>query len=192
MLLAINQHAVEVNSWEDKSALLSFLKKHKTPTIILGAEADQELEFFSAIVHVDYAARSPVRKGQSSNTSWGIAIISEGQGVKPQLVGLPGDLLVFGLNHQIVALSIVGGTEVFRYSFDSLFHAFIYSPKERILIVRNEIGVVALTESGNEMWRFDRDVITDCTISHETSWIELTFMDSAPVTLDLVTGHTIG
>ena len=191
MLLAINQHAVEVESWEDKSAMLSFLRKYDMPTMILGEDADQELEFFSAIVHVNYAARSQDSNGESSNTSWGIAVISEGQGVKPQLVGLPEDVLVFGLNHQIVGLSIVRRNEVFRYSFDSLFHAFLYSPKQQILIVRNEIGVVALTESGNELWRFDRDVITDCKISHDSSRIEMTFIDSTPVVLDLVTGQCL-
>lgn len=30
-----------------------------------------------------------------------------------------------------------------------------------MLLVRNEIGVVALAEDGQELWRYEKDLVTD-------------------------------
>jgi hypothetical protein len=54
------------------------------------------------------------------------------------------------------------------------------------LLVFNEIGVVALAASGVELWRYEKDIITDCLINEGKLYMN--FMDSPQVMLRLSSG----
>jgi hypothetical protein len=189
MLLAVDAHALETRSWGDKSALLKFVDSCDGGALILGEDAAQEVEFYSAIVHFNYAAQVQHPSPQATIRSWGIALISEGHGLKPQLLVMPNRTLVFGLNHDVFGISTEGRCQLFRHSFDSLFHAFLYLAKDRILLVRNEIGVVALAQNGDELWRFEKDVVTSFSV--RDSEIVLGFMDTESVVLEISTGQPL-
>lgn len=189
MLVVIEEHALEFQTWGDKSSMLQFVSRCDGGGLILGDDAEQELEFYSVMVYVDYGCKTPNSRDTALN-SWCIGLISEGHGLKPQLLAMPNRTLVFGLNHQVIGISPESRDILFRHRFDTLFHALFYSRRYPMLVVRNEIGVVALAEDGHELWRFEKDLVTDCILSD--SHIELHFLDTAPVVLDLSTGHAVG
>lgn len=189
MLVAIEEHALEFHTWSDKSAMLQFVNRVDGKGLILGEDAEQELEFYSVMVYFDYACKIPNLRNTALK-SWCIGLISEGHGLKPQLLSLPNRTLVCGLNHQVIGISPESREIVFRHRFDTLFHAVFYLSRYPMLIVRNEIGVVALAEDGHELWRFEKDLVTDCILNEPH--IELHFLDTAPVVLDLSTGQAIG
>lgn len=186
MLIAIQENALEIQKWNDKSALSKFVSCLDGGGLILGDDAAQEDEFYSAVVHYNYAGQIKDKPSEDSVGSWGIGIISEGHGLKPQLVVLKNGILVIGLNHQVIGISVDKRSQLFKQSFDSLFHAFLYLSSIGMLLVINEIGVIALDENGNKLWGFERDVITACSV--RDSQINLGFMDSESVSLDLLTG----
>jgi len=188
MLIAIEGHALELQTWGDKSAMLQFVHGSDGGGLILGDDSEQELEFYSASVHFNYAAQTETSQ-ETPITSWVIGLISEGHGVKPQLIALPDRTLVFGLNHEVIGIGLESRKIVFRHRFDTLFHALFYLSRYSTLIVRNEIGIVALDEIGQELWRYEKDVVTNCII--DESHLELHFMDTPPVVLDLKTGRVI-
>jgi hypothetical protein len=187
MLFATQEHALETRQWEDKSALLKFVNCLDDRALILGDDAAQEDKFYSVVVHYNYAGQIKDEPSEDSVRSWGIGVISEGHGLKPELVVLKNGILVIGLNHEVVGVSVDNRSQLFKHSFDSLFHAFLYLFSDGILLVLNEIGVVALDENGNELWSFTKDVITAASVRH--SQIDLHFMDSESVHLDLRTGR---
>lgn len=188
MLVAIEEHALELQSWNDKSSMLQVVNCCDGGAVILGEDSEQELEFYSVIVHFNYAAQIHSSRYHGIS-SWGIGLISEGHGLKPQLIALPNRTLVFGLNHEVLGLSPDSRSIIFRHGFDTLFHALLYLSTQRILVVRNEIGIIVLDEYGKELWRFEKDIVTNCSIEE---WrIELHFLDTAPIVLDLLTGRVV-
>jgi hypothetical protein len=161
MLVAIEEYAVEFQTWGDKSAMLQFVNGCDGGGLILGDDAEQELEFYSVMVYFDYGCKTPNLR-DTALRSWCIGLISEGHGLKPQLLALPDQTLVFGLNHQVIGISSKSREILFSHRFDTLFQALFYLCRHQMLVVRNEIGVVALAEDGHELWRFEKDLVTDC------------------------------
>ena len=97
--------------------------------------------------------------------------------------------MIFGFNSEVVGISIEEKRQRFRIGLDGLFRAFIQLKEEKIILVSQEIGVVAMAEDGEELWRYSKDVVIDFRI--EQSTVILTFMDSPSVSLDLSNGQVI-
>jgi hypothetical protein len=166
--------------------MLNHITKCDSSTIVLGEDAEQELEFYSAIVHLNYTVRVDEQSQESSPDYLGIAICSEGHGLKPHLVLLPRQTLAVGFNREVVGISVSNKQILFRLRFDTLFRSFLYLDEMDTLLVFNEIGVVALAASGVELWRYEKDIITDCLINEGKLYMN--FMDSPQVMLRLSSG----
>jgi hypothetical protein len=186
MLVSFAEHIVEFHLWASKDDLLNHVKKCDGGMLILGTDAAQEAAFYSAVVHFNYAARCQSKLLKTLPRSWGIALISEGHGLKPHTLILDNKTLVFGLNQKVVGIIADARQILFHLSFDSLFRAFIHLEEFKILLVLNEIGVIAITEAGSELWRYEKDIMTDCLIEERVLLIE--FMDSPSVRLNLLDG----
>lgn len=65
------------------------------------------------------------------------------------------------MNNKVIGISPENRDILFRHRFDTLFHALLYLGRYPMLVVRNEIGVVALAEDGQELWRYEKDLVTD-------------------------------
>jgi hypothetical protein len=183
MFVSFAEHVLEFHNWESKNDLLNSISSCDGGTLILGEDASQEVAFYSTVVHYSYT----LRRGDVPHVKrWGIGLISEGHGVRPHLITLPDEVIVFGFNQEAVGLNVSQRRYVFRFTFDSVFRSFVYLPDDRLLLIFNEIGVVAVTKDGKEKWRYEKDVITDCLMEHGK--LVLRFMDSPTVTIELSSG----
>ncbi len=178
MCLSFGTHAVELKSWETKSEMLQFLAKCDSGSLLLGEDAEQEMQFLSALVSLEW----------SGMHHFGIGICSEGHGLSPHLLLLPNsDILLFGFNNEVSAVSIKTREVAFRIKLDSLFYSFLYMRERGVILAVYEIGVMAITESGRKLWKYEKDIIMDAYV--ESDNLQLKFMDDPPVNLNISSGE---
>ena len=182
MLVSFAQHTIELKSWETSQGMIEFLQGCDAGSpLFLGEDSAQENSFYSAVVNLDWNRASVQR--------FGIGIYSGDHGLKPHLLLQPdGQTLVLGFNNEAVGVSINDKRELFRISLDSLFRSFVLLSQKKIILVFHEIGVVAIAIEGQELWRYDKDIITECRIEGES--LQLKFMDSPSVNLNIPTGES--
>src|SRR5262249_807008 len=151
MHLSFNEHCLELQSWEEKSQMAALLARCDLGSLILGEEAEQEVEFYSVTVH-------PQRNGMHH-----VGIGSGWEGHSLMLE--PGkEVLLLGVNREIVAIRVPEGQITARVTCDWLFYQFVALRQPKITLAFDEIGVIALTQEGKEIWRYSKDVIVDWTI----------------------------
>ena len=187
MKLSFAEHIVELQTWESKSEMLDFLARCDAGSIVLGEGAEQEVDFCSATVHLSYSASALSGEIELRGERLGVGICSDGLG-EPHLLLVPEkQMLMFGFNAEAVGVSVKDRNVRFRAPFNySPFRSFLRIWQQEIVLVLHEIGLIALTEEGNELWRYEDDVIADCTI--DRGKLHLTFMDSAPIIIDIASG----
>jgi hypothetical protein len=190
MNLSFAESVVELRSWGSKSEMLDYLARCDGGSLLLGEDAEREEEFYSATVHLNRAT-APAGGGEPGGKRFGVGVCSEGGGVSPHLLLLPEkQLLVFGLNAEVAGVSVAGRRLLFRTTFDHLpFRSFVHARRRGLILAFHEIGVVALTEEGEEVWRYDKDVITECVVDGDR--LTMSFMDSPPVSLNLASGSVV-
>lgn len=156
--------------------MLQFLAKCDSGSLLLGEDAEQETQFFSALVSLEW----------SRLHHFGIGICSESHGLLPHLLLLPNsDILLFGFNNEVSAVSIKTRKVAFTIKLDSLFYSFLYM-RRGVILAFYEIGVMAITESGRKLWKYEKDIIMDAYI--ESGKLHLKFMVDPPVSLNILSG----
>lgn len=177
MRITFAEHTIELRSWEQKCHMVEFLSRCEAGYILLGENQEQEAEFFSVTIYLEYAA---LRR-------FGIGICSQGHGILPCIFLQPeASRLVFGYNEEVVGVYLPDRTIVFSLSLDSLFHSFLPLYDRNMMLIFHEIGVVARTFDDRPLWNFSKDVITRATI--EADVLRLEFMDSPTVHIKLDDG----
>jgi hypothetical protein len=176
MQVSFAKHILQLGRWDSRDEMQHHLESSSERYVLLGENAEREERFHSILVY--YSGLM--------NRAWGIGVLSIGLGIPPTLLLLPPSVLVVGNNLEAVALNVTSQREVFRFSFDTPFRAFIHLPAYDLLLIFNEIGVVATRLDGHEVWRYEKDIITEYYV--EAGKLGLTFLDSPAVTLDLQTG----
>ena len=183
MFISAEEHTIKFNTWKTERELAHALASCDAGSIVLGDDVEDAREFYSATAYLKWP--------KTNEGHFGVGICSESHGLMPHLLMRSNtNLLVFGLNSEAVGISLVERRQCFRMGLDALFHSFIQLKEQKLILVLHEIGVVAITEDGSELWRYSKDVIVDFTV--EQSVISLNFMDSPPVSLELASGHVIG
>ena len=136
MQLAFQEHSISLQSWPDKNEMIESLATCEAGRLLLGENDEQEIEFYSAIVHL----------GGDRTHQFGIGICSQGHGLIPCFLPQPEiSTLVFGFNSKIIGVHIPSGTIEFTLDLDSLFYSFLELHSQKMILVKHEIGVVALT-----------------------------------------------
>ncbi|MBI1930820.1 hypothetical protein HYR99_42055 [Candidatus Poribacteria bacterium] len=177
MRISFGEHSVVLHSWETKEEMIGFLEKCDAGSILLGEGEELPVDFFSVVVHW----------GGLRLHRFGVGICSEGHGLTPQLLLQPThNELIIGLNSEVVGVNVVEKTVDFRIGLDSLFYDFLPLNECHLILVLHEIGVIAMTEDGKEIWHYSRDIMEDYFIKEE--WIYLKFMDAENVKLCLSSG----
>ena len=191
MNFSFAEHIVEIQSWTTKTEMLNFLAQCDAGRLVLGKDVEQEVAFYSATVHLDYSALANSNWNAARGDRFGVGLCSEGQGLRPHLLLLPEkQVLVFGFNAEVVGISVRDQEILFRIAFDYLpFRSFIHLWQQETILAFHEIGVVALTEEGKELWRYDKDVITGCTVDIRN--LHLKFMDSPSVSINIASGSVV-
>jgi hypothetical protein len=182
MLVSTAEHTIRLNAWGTKRELAYTLGSCDAGSILLGDDIEEAREFYSAVVYSEWP--------KTSAGCFGIGICSGGHGVVPHLL-LRGNtpVLAFGFNSEAVAINIEQRSKCSSIGLDSMFISFIHVRDEKIVLILHEIGVVAMNEDCQELWRYCRDVIVDFRI--EPGRLALNFMDCAPVNLELANGRVI-
>lgn len=177
MQVTFGNNTITLQVWETKSEMLSYLSKCEAGSLLLGEDADQEMHFYSATV----------RLGQAGVNCFGIGICSEGHGLTPHLLLQPdAEVMVFGFNQEVVGINVKERKINFKIPLVSLFYNFLTLNQRQLILVIHEIGVVAITEEGKEIWRYDKDIINDWVI--EDDKLHLKFMDAPPVSIEISSG----
>lgn len=175
MQLSFSEHVLQLRRWDNRAEMEHYLENSAERYVLLG-ENDREEHFHSIMVYYS-GMMSP---------AWGIGVISMDLAVLPTLLLHPPDTLVLGNNQEAVALNVSSQREVFRFEFDTPFRAFIHLPEHELLLIFNEIGVVAVRLNGHQLWKYEKDVITNYSV--DDGKLRLSFMDSPGVVLDLLDG----
>lgn len=163
--------AVDMEQVESKSQLPDVLRGSRL--ILLGTEIDAPREFFAI----------EVRFGSDLQR---VGILSAGIGVKPGWV-IRHDKLFVGFNSRIAILRSNNSLELFaEIPLLTLFWQFLDVPNADTILVLGETAVVALTSSGDQLWRIDTDLITDFELSD--TMLRLEFGSDPPMSLDLASG----
>ena len=179
MRISFDEHSVELCLWDTKKQMTSFLNSCGEGNLLFESQ-EQEVEFHSATVWL---------KGDPEH-KFGVGICSEGHGLVPHILPLPMiSTLAFGFNSNAVGVSFPKGEVVFSFNLDSLFYSFILVPEQKVLLIQHEIGLVALEEDGQFIWRFSRDIITNVVVEKEKIYLE--FVDSPFVQLNITNGEEV-
>jgi hypothetical protein len=177
MQVTFGSNTVTLQVWQTKSEMLSYLSKCKAGSLVLGEDAEPEVNFYSATVSLGWAGVS----------RFGVGIYSEDHGLIPSLLLQPeAEVMIIGFNREVVGINVKDGKICFKILLDSLFYTFQVLYQQKLILVFHEIGVVAITKDGKEIWRYDKDIIVDSVI--EDDKLNLKFMDAPPVSLCISSG----
>lgn len=180
MQLAFLDHYMTMEKCSSRQALLSLLDHCHGGKIILGEDTEAVTDYYLAIIAL----------GPSNIQKLGIGVLSEGHGLKPNVLLLPQySRLVFGFDKFIVGLDIPSGKIAFSSELDSLFFKFIEIPEKQIVIIQHEIGIKVHRYDGKLIWQYSKDIIVDLKLNIDAMIIS--FLDSQPIMLDIMTGREI-
>ncbi|MCI0622311.1 MAG: hypothetical protein L0387_11705 [Acidobacteria bacterium] len=172
--------SVELRSWESKDDLRHHLNQCAGGSLLIGESREQERSFYSAKLRTEFLS-------EKSN-EFSIGVCSEGHGLVPHLLLLPeSNLLLFGVNSEVVGIDTTKRRISFRIHFESLFRCLIHLKPQALILAFHEIGVNALGEDGKNLWNYSKDVLVGGDVKGNV--LKLRFMDSDPVRLDLLSGR---
>jgi hypothetical protein len=172
---------VRIDKWQTKKELAYRLAGCDGGSIMLGDDAEDAREFFSLLFYRE-------APDAESGTTWGVGVCSEALGLGPYLLLRPGAHVSFlGFNSQVVGLATNRREARFAINLWSPFATFACLDEQGITLVFHEIGVVALTGDGEELWRYSKDVVVGTRIGQD--FLELKFMDALSVRLNVKTGE---
>jgi hypothetical protein len=182
MLISFLSHTIEVTSLETENELRNRLRACTSGGLLLGEDKEDKSKFYLLIISLDC--------GKSGSRQFGLGIFSEEGSLAPHLLLLPEDeLMILGFNKEAVGIRPRDGMYSFRLVFDSLFSSFLHLPQQGFILGIHEIGVIAFTKTGRELWRYDKDVVTEYFV--EKDRLNLRFMDSPSVLLRLSDGRVV-
>lgn len=189
MRYSIGEHTLETHKWETYIQMCDYLDRCDGGSILLCEEPTYEAEFYSVTAYLNYFIKDKISFLESQELQFGIGLCNEVVGITPHLLWLPPNHIVVGFDHKIAGLRIDKREIGFQVTFDTPFRSFLLLEDSEILLVFNEIGVVALQENGLEVWRYEKDVISEYTV--EKNVITLLFLDSPLVKIDLLSGQLL-
>jgi len=180
MLLTFNNYGIEVKEYSNQTEMNLYFKKCDLGTIILGEEIANFNQFYGVII-------CPQTSGLHY---FGIGICTENYGLKPHFLPLPqSNIILFGFDNQIVGINIDQREIAFKINLNSLFYYFLPIAEKQIILIIQELDVVAINEKGKELWRYGKDVITETYLNGEN--IQLNFMDESQACLNILNGELI-
>lgn len=179
MHITFGEHLIEFNRWESQKQMTRYLLDCPAGSLILGEGTEVPREFYVVTLHLG-----------PEGDRFGIGICSEGHGLVPQMLPLVEEgILIFGFNREVVAFSVRDKKVRFRMQTPVLFHRFIFLSEHGMILVFDEIGVMALTPDGRCLWHYEQDLLTNHRLVGNRLILE--FMDSPGVSLDLLTGSVL-
>lgn len=176
MGIAFSEHYLRVQQWDSLSQMKTELSSCQLGAIVLGEEIEGVQLYYSISVFIG-----------SEGHRFGIGLCTDFHGLYPQLLALPeSEALLIGFDRQVVSVDISLKQINAKIDLPVLFHRFVLLAKTGLILVFDEIGIVALDLRCNEKWRYERDVITSYQITDNI--LSLDFMDSHSIRIDVRSG----
>ena len=180
MHVSFGASQIEIRTWGSRAELLSHLSQLGPSYALLGQDSEVEKVFCSATVYLPGPGDRRI----------GYGVVAEGHGLVPQLLLQDPQVgLMVGFNREVVGLDAEVSRIRFRHRLDALFWTFLATRTPDVIVAVHEIGAVALSADGAELWRCSKDLVTDYAIVGDE--LRLTFADDPPVRLALATGREV-
>ncbi|MGL5062271.1 MAG: hypothetical protein ACRC62_20030 [Microcoleus sp.] len=179
MLISFGNNQISIQSLATEAELIKLLAEDNK-SLLLGQTADRALEFHLAKIHFKSSEREHLC----------IGICSESHGLKPHLLILPeSDFILFGYDMEVTGVNVNDGKIAFQIPLSSLFYYFLHFKDRGIVLIFQEVDVTAITESGQELWKYGKDLITQTAVEGEKLY--LNFMDESPTCLNILNGELV-
>ncbi|NES81591.1 MAG: hypothetical protein F6K10_09375 [Moorea sp. SIO2B7] len=180
MFLTFTNHIIELKEYASHTEMEQSLKQWDLGSIILGEEIDIPEQFYAAMIQPQTAGLH----------YFGIGICAEGYGLKPHFLLLPqSNIILFGFNNQVVGINVNQREIAFKIKLNSLFYYFLQILEKQIILIVQELDIVAINEHGKELWRYGKDVSTDTCLNGEN--IQLNFMNESRACLNILSGDLV-
>lgn len=163
-----------LKSWDSKTLLLDYLRQN-TPNVIIGCAVEAPRGYYSCSVgDVDL----PLHVGVIVN-----------QFKAPSILPLPKvQRAILGYDQSFVVIDCRSASLQQVTQLDGVFFQFLRAEERQQILALHELGVVAISEEGKELWRYTTNDILEGWMIVDNNLI-LTVMDSSsPVSLMLASG----
>jgi hypothetical protein len=176
MQIMISGYIVEVHQWQSADQMKRALSACSAGYHLFGEDIEVASEFYTVSFYI-----------RAEEHRFGIGVCVGRHGVTPQVLLLPDqDLMVLGVQQEVVGMSLSKGTIRFHRSVPTLFRCFVALTERNLILVFDEIGVMALIPDGQILWEHYKDIIIDSRLIGESLFVE--FMDSPPAVIHILDG----
>ncbi|MFB0832468.1 hypothetical protein ACEU2D_23070 [Brevibacillus laterosporus] len=179
MYVNFGKDYMSISQFVDRSELQSYLSHcDESVKTVLGNNCEQPKEFFAVTIY----------QGNESKR-FGIGIISESFGNQPHILIMPNKhFLIVGYNRDVAIFNFLDKSFSKTISLGSVFFKFIqlHEPEYNLILILHELGLLAITDQGKEVWKYDCDIIENYHITN--GFISLSTMDEQTVKIGLLDG----
>lgn len=180
MLVNFANNLIEFHEFLTRKEMNNYLFQCDLGHIILGEEIENSDKYYVALIN----------NQTETNHYFGVGICSESYGLKPHILLLPDQItLLFGFNNQVVGINLNQKNIMFKINLNSLFYYFLPMYEKNIIIIVQELDVMAITQNGQELWHYGKDVITKTSINGEN--LQINFMDEKPAYVNIYSGQLV-
>jgi hypothetical protein len=180
MFVTFTHHLIELKEYQNHTEMYQSLEQCDLGQIILGEDNSNCDQFYVAII----------RPQTSGIHGFGIGICAESYGLKPHFMMVKkSNIILFGFNHQVVGVNIEKREIAFKINLHSLFYYFLPISEKQIILIVQELDILAISEEGKDLWHYGKDVITETSINGEN--IQINFMDENPACLNILSGELV-
>jgi hypothetical protein len=167
-------NAIHVKSWETKNLLLNYISRN-SPSVVVGSDTEGPRGFYSCVV-------------EGRDCQIHIGVIAN-QPKSPCTIFFPvSKQVILGYDQSIAVIDCPSSTLRRSTLLDGVFFEFLRDEERAQTIVVHELGVVAISEMGDELWRYTASEILEGWRRVDGCLI-LTLMDSnTTIELNLVGG----
>ncbi|HEY9704523.1 MAG TPA: hypothetical protein V6C58_18915 [Allocoleopsis sp.] len=180
MFVTFTNHLIEIKEYQNYTEMYQSLERCDLGHLILGEENTDYDQFYVAMIRLQ----------TSGLHEFGIGICAESYGLKPHFLMLQKlNIILFGFNHQVVGVNIKKREIAFKINLHSLFYYFLPIVEKQIILIVQELDILAISEEGKELWHYGKDVITETSINGEN--IQINFMDENSASLNIISGELV-
>ena len=168
---------VILKSWEAKSLLLNHIGQNP-PGVVVGSATQAPRGYYSCSV-------------EGASGSLHIGVIANQPKVPSVVYLAKSQLTILGYDQSVALVDYPSATLRQTTALDGVFFEFLWDEERAQVLVINELGVVAISELGLELWRYTTSDILEewgkandrlvLTLMDTSASVELMLEDGAPV-----------
>lgn len=166
-----------VSEVDTKAEMIKFLNKCTLGHIIVGENAIQQNNYYIAEGYLN----------DTNNNCFGVAILSEGHGLKPVVLHIQEkSKLIVGANRNVYVIDYIKKEVERTFSFESLFYNFLKVEEHRMIIAIYETGAAAINRNFEIIWNFYGDIVSEYEVEGDA--LKLGFLEGETIKLSILDG----